>query len=331
MFEQELLSHDITLKTITDASLKNNNIDWVFCDESRVQQILINVLTNAIKFTKLETTREIYVRYGVTLSNPREAFSDMFWAPNKGSMGDLTNNPDWGLGRSLYLTLTVTDTGVGMSEEEIKKLFGRFEQASERTSIRYGGSGLGLFVSQKLAEKQGGEIGVKSETNKGSTFAFYIKSRETTKEFGMLPTAPSQFASPLRSVTSPEGSNIYVSDLKKMHVLLVEDNLVNQKVVLRQLLKAGCIVSLANHGVEALEVLRGSDLWYEKVPEAKHLDIILMDWEMPIMDGLTCSREIRKLQAVRKLTRHIEILATTANARPEQIQTALDSGIVSSS
>jgi CheY-like chemotaxis protein len=325
MFEQELFSHNITMKMVPDKSLKDNNIDWVFCDESRVQQILINVLTNAIKFTKLESKREITVRYGVTLSDPREAFSDMFWAPSKGMMEDLTNGPEWGLGRPLYLTFMVTDTGVGMTTEEIQRLFNRFEQASERTSIRYGGSGLGLFVSQKLAEKQGGEIGVQSKPSRGSTFACYIKSRTTTQYISIVVGESTRLASPKRSATSPGIGNNYIPDVMKMHVLLVEDNLVNQRVVSRQLSQAGCLVSVANHGVEALEVLRESDIWHEKVPNAKHLDIILMDWEMPIMDGLTCSREIRKLQSVGKLVRHIEILATTANARPEQIQTALDS------
>jgi hypothetical protein len=77
----------------------------------------------------------------------------------------------------VYLTLTVMDTGVGMSSDEISKLFSRFEQANEKTSIKYGGSGLGLFVSQKLVEKQGGEIGVTSIPGNGSTFAFYVKAR----------------------------------------------------------------------------------------------------------------------------------------------------------
>jgi CheY-like chemotaxis protein len=135
-----------------------------------------------------------------------------------------------------------------------------------------------------------------------------------------------------------------------MHVLLVEDNTVNQRVVQAQLKKAGCTVYVANHGVEALDMIRESDLWHENVPsppnpnpnptpnsplkskpkdeiEIKHLDIILMDWEMPIMDGLACSREIRKLQEEGKILRHVEILATTANARDEQVQIALESGV----
>ncbi len=112
-------------------------------------------------------------------------------------------------------------------------------------------------------------------------------------------------------------------------MLLVEDNLVNQKIVGKGLQRAGCVVYVANHGVEALQILRETDVWYETVKTPKHLDIILMDWQMPVMDGLTCSREIRRLQAENQIRRHVQIIATTANARDEQVETAIESGIVS--
>jgi CheY-like chemotaxis protein len=99
-------------------------------------------------------------------------------------------------------------------------------------------------------------------------------------------------------------------------------------VVQKQLIKAGCVVQVANHGIEALEMIRETDIWHEQSAASKHLDVILMDWEMPIMDGLACSREIRALQKAGKITRHVEIIATTANARDEQIATALASGCV---
>ncbi|SZF05173.1 unnamed protein product [Blumeria hordei] len=339
MFQQELISHKITIETVADASLSEHEIDWVMCDKLRIQQILINLLTNAIKFTKMESKREIEVRFGACLSDPRSHFPNMYWAPQQQSeAADLTTDSEWGYGKSLYLTLMVRDSGVGMSISEIQKLFTRFEQANERTSIRYGGSGLGLFVSQKLAEKQGGEIGVLSSPGTGSTFGFYVKSRKSDKnlvehtdagkklEFSQ-PTPP---CSPMAPCIIPQAKRENLTkgpvDLTKIHVLLVEDNIVNQHVVNKQLSKAGHKVYLANHGGEALEIIRQMDVWHE-TPEGKHLDIILMDWEMPIMDGLTCSREIRRLQMEGKINRHIEILATTANARPEQIATALDSGI----
>jgi CheY-like chemotaxis protein len=117
-------------------------------------------------------------------------------------------------------------------------------------------------------------------------------------------------------------------DLSHMHVLLVEDNVVNQTILAKQLTKAGCTVTIANHGLEALEKLRETRLWRENI-EGKKMDIILMDWEIPVMDGLTCARETRILKSTGQLVGHVEIIATTANAREEQLEKALESGIIS--
>jgi signal transduction histidine kinase/CheY-like chemotaxis protein len=333
MFQTDLLSHNIEVTVAAEPSLHDNHVDWVLVDPSRVTQIFINLLTNAIKFTRGQPRREIMIQYGAVLSDPRQAFSnDIHWAPTHQIIDDLTLNPEWGTGEDLYLTLAVRDSGVGMSAEEIRKLFSRFEQASAKTTIRYGGSGLGLFISQRLSEKQGGEIGVVSEPGRGSTFAFYVKARRTDSA-GEVHETPVQIhhpQRPIRSITSPLDTGISADkNLTKMHVLLVEDNIVNQRVLRQVLEKAGCLVYVANHGVEALQMLKESDVWHEKPKVSKHLDIILMDWEMPVMDGLTCSREIRALEQVSKITRHVEIIAITANAREEQIQSALASGIVS--
>ncbi|KAI1003261.1 hypothetical protein K3495_g4945 [Podosphaera aphanis] len=337
IFEQELISSKIQFKTVADASLGTHDIEWVMCDGSRIQQILINLLTNAIKFTKMESKREIEIHYGACLADPRSHFPDMFWAPQQQTeAADLTLDAEWGCGQPLYLTIMVHDSGVGMSAEEIQKLFIRFEQANERTSIRYGGSGLGLFVSQKLAETQGGEIGVRSTPGTGSTFGFYVKSRRSGINLGAndhraikycQPTPPGSPMVPcIMEKSMPKSLDQRQVDPNRMYVLLVEDNIVNQHVVQRQLVKAGHVVYLANHGVEALEQLRETNLWHNNT-DGKQLDIILMDWEMPIMDGLTCSREIRRFETEGKVLKHVEIMATTANARPEQITTALESGI----
>lgn len=288
-------------------------------------------MTNAIKFTKGEPRREIKIQYGITLSEPRKAFArDIHWAPSTSPSEDLTRGPEWGNGEHVYLCIRVSDTGAGMTKDEIKKLFTRFEQADAKTSIKYGGSGLGLFISRRLTEKQGGEIGVASVPNQGSTFAFYIKARQADPQSDVAAENPFhpelKARSRANSKLKRDPSN---TDLSKMHVLLVEDNEVNQKVLRRQLTNAGCIVHVANHGVEVLEFLPRTDLWHERTSESAHIDIILMDWQMPVMDGLTCSREIRALQKLGKVTRYVQIIATTANVRDEQIQSALASGVVS--
>ena len=133
-------------------------------------------------------------------------------------------------------------------------------------------------------------------------------------------------------------------DPPKIQVLLVEDNLVNrkgspttfqpvradhrlEKVLSKQLQKAGCTVYVANHGQEALDFLQHSQLWKDS-PGGEPVDVVLMDLEMPIMDGLTCARRIRELQAQGALIRHVPLIAVTANARQEQIQTSMAAGMV---
>jgi len=330
MFEATFKSHDIKITITPDPSLEANGIDWILCDPSRVGQILINLLTNAIKFTCEEPKREISIKFGVSLSEPRQMLSETTcWAPNdQAAITDGHVGEEWGDGESLFLYISIEDTGVGMTPEEIIKLFHRFRQASSRTSIRYGGSGLGLFISKKLTEKQGGEIGVASELGKGSTFAFYIKARRTDTIDHMI-GSPIHHPDPGRLDPNPKRVIQTRPDVQNTHVLLVEDNLVNQKVLSKQLTKAGCVVYIANHGVEALDFIQKSNIWHECQSGGVILDIILMDWEMPIMDGLTCSREIRQLQKDGKIIRHVNIIATTANVRAEQIQRALASGVVS--
>ncbi|CAD6448745.1 04b207cb-7464-4184-be93-e9a48a92aab6 [Sclerotinia trifoliorum] len=318
MFEADLLSHEISIKTLAQPSFASSNIDWVLFDSSRVTQILINLLTNAIKFTRGEAKRNITITYGATLTEPEKNFDkDFYWVPCDSKFEDLTLNPEWGSGEQVFLTCAVIDTGVGMHAEEIPRLFTRFEQANAKTSIKYGGSGLGLFISQQLAEKQGGRIGLSSELGRGSTFGFYVKARRSIE--------PSNETRP--GLTSALSGGSSYDKSKPMQVLLVEDNLVNQRLLKKQLIRAGCVVYVANHGLEALEILRQCSCWHEPVKDAKGLDIILMDWEMPVMDGLTCSREIRALQQSGKIVRHLEIIAITANAREEQVQLALHNGI----
>ena len=183
MFESELQEKKITATAFSESPTEANNADWVSCDPSRLTQIIVNFLTNAIKFTKDESRREIKIHYGTVTSEPKSAFpKNINWAP----VGSTSPSPKLSFDRSpgqlLYLTFAVQDSGVGMDLADRQNLFERFTQANIKTSIKYGGSGLGLFICKRLAEKMGGEIGVISTKGKGSTFVFYIEANRTTPE-----------------------------------------------------------------------------------------------------------------------------------------------------
>jgi CheY-like chemotaxis protein len=143
------------------------------------------------------------------------------------------------------------------------------------------------------------------------------------------PSKPEILSSPytLSSTSLPQVHHHYQS----YHILLVEDNLINQKVLSKQLRSAGCIVHVANHGVEALDFLSKTTLWSDgtESPTKMELSIILMDLEMPIMDGLAATRAIRDMEREGKLNRHVPIIAVTANTRTEQMNVALEAGMVS--
>lgn len=347
MFEGELASHGIELEFFFEESYKHFGIDWVMIDPSRVTQILVNLMTNAIKFTQSGKRREIKVSIGGSVTKPPNGEGvNLEWFPSRGigSKKDLTLDREWGDEKPVFVYFAVKDTGRGLSGEEKNRLFHRFAQANPRTHVKYGGSGLGLFISRELTELHGGEIGLFSEAGRGSTFAFYVKGRRASppaekmtqqieaQPGGLRPTSPikaqtSQKGGPSKSQSLPvnEG-NQDKEDLPKFKVLLVEDNLVNQKVLSKQLQKAGCTVYVANHGQEALDFLQRSNLWSDN-PSGEAVDIVLMDLEMPVMDGLTCTRRIRELQGQGILIRHVPLIAVTANARKEQIETSLAAGM----
>lgn len=243
----------------------------------------------------------------------------------------------------------VKDSGCGLNPEEKKKLFNRFAQASPRTHVQYGGSGLGLFISRQLTELQGGEIGVASESGVGSTFAFYVKARRARKEQNLeamqkkLDSDVQSNARPATTLSTDiqsqekpalpihnhnrSGDHSPLSDPANWHVLIVEDNLVNQKILAQQLRKLGSTVHVANHGEEALDLIRQTLHFTGRESDGKHLSVILMDLEMPVMDGLTCVRKIREMEAAGLIKVHLPIIAVTANARSEQVLMAKETGM----
>jgi hypothetical protein len=158
---------------------------------------------------------------------------------------DQTFGPDWGNEEEIFLEFAVQDTGRGLSPEELKVLFQRFQQASPRTHVQYGGSGLGLFISRELTELQGGEIGVSSESGKGSTFAFYVRCRRSKQPAGdiegatgaAMPRKLSNAKDKQRAVEPPKIKDFAAvpderkdvpkakAKLSDLRVLIVEDNL----------------------------------------------------------------------------------------------------------
>ncbi|KAL8734588.1 MAG: hypothetical protein Q9166_001488 [cf. Caloplaca sp. 2 TL-2023] len=331
MFEGELQANNIEWKFIIEDSYKHHDIDWVMVDPSRLSQVLINLMTNAIKFTR-NVGHSITMSVGAADQKPPcIAGEKMYWFPSKNSNAkrDLTLDSEWGQGQQVFLSFAVRDTGRGLSDEEKKKLFHRFSQASPRTHVEFGGSGLGLFISRELTELQGGEIGVASQSGKGSNFAFYVKGRRAAapESEATLTHRPASSA-----VSNTPSFSLAAGDDRKenrspLSVLLVEDNLINQKVLRQQLVRQGYHVEVANHGLEAIEHLKTTDMWSGN-HTGKQLDVVLMDLEMPVMDGLTCARKIRELQREGAITQHIPLIAVTANARKEQIETAMEAGMV---
>lgn len=321
IFEAELEQADIELDFEVTDSYRRHGMRHVLLDPVRLRQILINLFTNAIKFTKAEPQRRITVSLAATTERPSRSVEGVPYlnSSSKRAMSPIRDN------HTVYILLAVEDTGCGIDRSELDRLFHRFQQASPKTHIKYGGSGLGLFICKELARLQGGQIGVMSERGKGSTFAFYIQATKCktgeNKTYSIPWTSAGFMTNRRESIDTgkPERKKA-VTD---RHLLLVEDNLVNQRVMAKQLEKAGYAVTICNHGQEALDYINTTHF---AIPGGTKLDIVLCDVEMPVMNGLECSRTIRAMEREGRLTGTIPMIAVTANARVEQQESALQAG-----
>ncbi|WP_421775168.1 ATP-binding protein [Gracilimonas sp.] len=210
-------------------------------------------------------------------------------------------SPAISLDKSGSLLFSITDTGTGISDKDANRLFKSFTQVDASRTRKHGGTGLGLVISKKLVEALGGEIWFESEAGKGTTFFFTIEADETEPEEDQQ----------VEMLSSPE-HNTY-ADLNKLRVLVVEDNLMNQKVITSILSKKNLFPEIATNGKEAIELL-GS----------KVFDLIFMDMEMPVMDGIDATQYIRK--AFPKNNQPV-IIAMTANAFFEDRERCLKAGM----
>ncbi|KAI1643587.1 uncharacterized protein F4817DRAFT_349090 [Daldinia loculata] len=338
MFEVEARRVDIDLTMVVDQSYNKLNIEFLDLDPSRLKQVLINLLTNALKFTKNGPTRNVSITMSASKTRPEDRASSVQFIPRALEtiwQGDRPSSPIPEENR-IYLMFEVKDTGQGLTEEEKSSLFQRFVQANSKTHVKYGGSGLGLFISRRLTELQNGAIGVASSPGQGSTFAFYIEAQVPSEEaFREARAAAEAVGHILKTTSSAAGkaSNRGPFTMTKPGkrlltpqiegILLVEDNLINQQITRRDLQNSGCSVEVANHGVEALEKLQHTNRADGQFP----LSLILMDIEMPVQDGLTCTRKIRELEKTGYFKGpRIPIIAVSANARMEQILEAKAAG-----
>ena len=240
--------------------ISNDVSETVQGDPFRLKQILINLINNAIKFTK-----NGFVRVSVSLLKK-------------------TGHKD-------SIRFEVQDTGIGISPENQQKLFTSFSQADTSTTRNFGGSGLGLAISKRLVQMMDGDIGVESEEGRGSTFWFTVSLDKTVPE----------------SIVKEKVKNEY--KVRPLKILLAEDNTINQKVSMINVNKLGHQVQLAGNGREAVEMF-----------SHQAFDLILMDVNMPEMDGLEATREIRKIEKERQTDHAIPIIAMTATIYEEDIR-----------
>jgi len=318
MFEADAQKFDVSLQLNKDLG----KVKWAMLDTGRLTQVLTNLITNAAKFTHKEVKRTITITVGIRQSPPSERDLDVDFVPagiarERNHAGTRTGSDE-----EFYLHFTVTDTGCGFDDEQKSRIFERFSQASPRTHSKYGGSGLGLFISREMIELQGGEIGVRSRPGHGATFAFYIVARTASAPQPAQPTQQTTLSPALLPGRRPSEHA-----RTKYSILVVEDNLVNQKILRMQLQKLGHEVHVVSHGREALDFLQTTSCWEGRSSSPIDISVVLMDIEMPVMNGLECTRRIREAESEGLVKRHLPIIAVSANAREGQVRYAMESGV----
>ncbi|GAA5982210.1 hypothetical protein JCM5350_007698 [Sporobolomyces pararoseus] len=339
MFEAECAQKQIDLRLIAGSSVNDLNSNWITADPARLHQILLNFLSNSIKYTTDIPHRKITIRIEAYSSRPAER-SGVMRVSSLGSDSQ-EENPN-----SVWIVVGVADNGRGLSDEELRKLFARFSQANPRSDqVRYPtSSGLGLYISKKLVELHSGFIEVESRLGVGSVFSFAIPAQRAepqspgvTSPISSIPIGSGARTSK-RPLTSPVPSEIPRGNKSSktgpgpsspgeelpprppVKVLVVEDNLVNQKILCRQLKNAGYDTQVANNGLEALEA-------FEKDSATdRSIKVCLCDIQMPVLDGLSAVRILRQKEKTGEIARRYPCIAVTGNARQAQQDECLQAG-----
>ncbi len=252
-------------------------------DSSRVTQILLNLVSNALKFTS-------------------NGFVHVY--------ADLSRTYTDG---TVSILFRVQDTGIGIPEEHLSRLFTAFTQADASVSRRFGGTGLGLAISKNLANLMGGDLWAESEEGKGSTFFFTMRAE-------VCPAEMLGEGSPSMQERSREEYAEAKANLAGKHILVVEDNEINREIAESLLDGLGLVIDMAENGEEAVRMVQETPY-----------DLVFMDMQMPVMDGLTATRHIRALPANANTTfipyTNLPIIAMTANAMEDDKKLCLEAGM----
>jgi len=240
--------------------------DILIGDANRLTQIMINLVSNAIKFTEKGSV---------------EVFASV-----------LSENED-----ACVVQFFVKDTGIGIASDKLKRIFERFEQAEINTSHKYGGTGLGLSIAKQMVDLQGGEMMVKSTINAGTEFTFTLPFQKSKDEPSIV------IYSPLKEFD--------ISELSKFNILLAEDSMVNAKLITSLFAQYNIRVDITENGRDAIEKIK-----------AGHYDLVLMDMEMPEMNGYEATIVLRN-----ELQNPIPIIAMTAHAMAGEIEKCLNLGM----
>ncbi|KIO51813.1 ATP-binding protein [Flavobacterium hibernum] len=262
LFSERVKEKKLTISSKVDTSIP----DTLIGDATRLTQILVNLIGNAIKFTHQGTVSiEVY---------------------NK----EQNEN-------QVVLGFKIADTGIGIDREKLNEVFERFNQGEDSTTRNYGGTGLGLSIVKKLILIQNGDIEVSSEQGKGTTFSFYIPYEIAKEQLNTIPVASIDHFKDISNTA--------------LRVLVVDDNAINQSLMKHLLSQWNIDFEMASNGLEAVEYLRKKDC-----------DLVLMDLQMPQMDGYTATQQIREI-----LKLDIPIIAMTAHALPGEREKCLSRGM----
>jgi CheY-like chemotaxis protein/anti-sigma regulatory factor (Ser/Thr protein kinase) len=251
---------------VLSSTFERGMADWVMGDQARLRQVLLNFLINAVKFTDEGSI-------GVDVRAQKEADGQE------------------------RVRFSVADTGVGVPPDQHYRLFEQFSEAESSVSPQFAGAGLGLAICKQMVEEMGGEIGVASDVDQGTTIWFTA----------LTPRADQQDA------TSRAGGFSEDPDASKSRILVIDDTDTNLEIIEAYLQDHGYNVDCVTSGLEAIKML-----------ENAQYDLILMDIQMPVMDGVTATKRIRALPPP---VRDIPIIAMTGNVMPQQVRSFLEAGM----